>query len=80
MFFLDLLIPRALVILDPRGLIGRIHVGDHLTLLQWFQRKRFLSFPIISLWELYVAMATIVPIQSALMQPLPLPDDDLHEI
>ena len=45
----------------PRGLIGRIYVGDHQTLLHteymssasWFQRRRFfLVFPVISLWEL----------------------------
>ena len=30
--------------------------------------------PIISQWELYVAMTTIIPIQSA-QKPFPLPDD-----
>ena len=39
-------------------------------------------FPIISLYELYVAMTTRVPIQLApkVMQPFTLPGDDLHEI
>ena len=26
--------PRGVANLDPRGMIGRIYVGDHLTLLQ----------------------------------------------
>ena len=57
--------------LDPRDLIGRIYVGDHQTLLD----TKYIScgphgfrndFPIISLWELYVAMATRVPTQISL--------------
>ena len=36
----------------------------------------FIVFPpIIDLWDIYVAMATRVPIQ-----PFPQPDDALHEI
>ena len=44
--------------------------------------KIFKVFPNISIWELYVAMATRVQIQSAknLMQPFPKPDDALNEI
>ena len=48
--------------LDPRGLIGRMYVGDHLTLLHTkyvscgphgFREEDFFKvFPIISLWEL----------------------------
>ena len=41
---------RGVANLDPRGMIGRIYVGDHLMLLN----TKYLSFvfPIISLWEL----------------------------
>ena len=44
--------------------------------------KIFNFFPIIRIWELYVAMATRVQIQSEkkLMQPFPKPDDTLNEI
>ena len=44
--------------------------------------KIFKFFPIIRIWELYVAMATRVQIQSEkkLMQPFPKPDDTLNEI
>ena len=47
--------------LDPKDLIGRIYVGDHYTLLHTkyissephgFGEEDFLSFPIVSLWEL----------------------------
>ena len=63
--------PRSVASLDPRGMVGRIYVVDHLTLLH----TKYLSsgphgfreedFPIISLWELYVAMEARIPIQSA---------------
>ena len=46
------------------------------------ETKIFKVFPIISLWELYVAMAARVPIQSA-QKPyaaFPLPDEALDEI
>ena len=45
--------PRGMAILDPRGLIGRIYVGDHKTLLHTkyissgphgFREEDFLSF------------------------------------
>ena len=45
--------PRGVASLDPRGLIGRISVVDHYTLLHtkiynlwasWFQRRRFYRF------------------------------------
>ena len=71
---LKLLIP-AMANLDHRGLIGRINVGDHYTLLHTkykscvpdgFREEDFFKvFPVISLWELYVSMAIRVPIQSA---------------
>ena len=52
--------PRGVASWDPRGLIGRIYVRDHLTLLHTKYisseprgfREDFLSFPIICLWEL----------------------------
>ena len=54
--------PQGVASLDPRGLIGRIYVVHHHTLLltiyissgsHGFREKDFLSFfPIISLWEL----------------------------
>ena len=53
--------PRGVVNLDPRGMVGRIYVGDHLTLLRTkylssepydFREDFFLVFPILSLWEL----------------------------
>ena len=45
-------------------------------------KRVFKVFPTINLWELYVDMATRVPIQSAKnpTQPFPLPDDALYEI
>ena len=53
--------PWGVANLEPRGLIGRIYVEDHYTLLHsqyiscephGFREEDFLSFPIISLWEL----------------------------
>ena len=53
--------PRGVANLDPRGMIGRIYVEYHLTLLHTkytsFRpcgfRRRFLNvFPIISLWQI----------------------------
>ena len=56
--------------LELRDLIGRIYVGDNKTLLHTkyiscgphgFREKIFLKvFPIISLWKLYVVIATRV--------------------
>ena len=43
--------PLGVANLDPRGMIGRIYVGDHLMLLH---------FPILSLLELYMGMAAIL--------------------
>ena len=76
---------------DLRGLIGRIYVRNQSTLdiakavdlIVSESEENFKVFPIISLWELYVAMTTRVPIQSAqnqtyLMQTFPPPDDALH--
>ena len=46
---------------DPRGMVGRIYVGDHLTLLHTkylssrpygFIEEDFEVFPIIILWEI----------------------------
>ena len=42
--------PRSVANLDPRGMVGRIYVGDHLTLLHTkcgphsFKEEDFLSF------------------------------------
>ena len=46
------------------------------------EKKISKVFHIVSLGELYVAMATRVPIQSALnlKQPFPQPDKALHDI
>ena len=54
--------PRGVASLDPRGMVGRIYVGDHFTLLHTkylsyglygFREVFFkLFFSIISLWEL----------------------------
>ena len=53
--------PRGVGSLDPRDLLGRIYVGDHINIATYktykpwasrFHRRRYLSFPIISLWEL----------------------------
>ena len=61
--------PWGINSLDPRGLIGRVYVGDHWTLLltkyiscgpNGFIRRFFMFFPIISLWELYMGMAAIL--------------------
>ena len=56
--------PWGVASLDPRGLIGRIYVGDHYTLLHSkyiscgphsFREEDF--FPIKSLWELMTPRA-----------------------
>ena len=53
--------PQGMTNLDPRGMVGRIYVGDHYTLQHTkymncgphgFREEDFLRFPIISLWEL----------------------------
>ena len=60
--------------MDPRGTVGRIYKEDHYTLLHTkYERSRtcgfgeedffFYVFPIVSLWELSVAMETRVPIR-----------------
>ena len=57
----ELMTPRVWPVWTPRGLIARIFVVDHYTLLHTkyissgphgFRQEDFLSFPIISLWEL----------------------------
>ena len=62
--------PHGEASLDPRGLIGRIYVGDHKPLLYTFTKyiscgphgfRDHKSFPIISLWELFVASNPISP-------------------
>ena len=64
--------PRVGVCMDPRGTVGRIYKEDHYTLLHTkyemsgtcgFGEEDFLCFPILSLWELSVAMETRVPIR-----------------
>ena len=57
--------------LDPMGSIGRIYVGTtrHCYIPNIYAMGLMLLegsykfFPVISLWELYIAMATRVPIQ-----------------
>ena len=71
---METLVPRDGASLDPRGLIGSIYVEDHLALLHTkyiiyglhgFREEFFLHFSHYrSNRELYVAMATGVPIQS----------------
>ena len=60
----------AEVNLDPRGMVGRIYEENYKTILKlwalWFWRRRFFYvLPIVSLWELSVAMETKNLIQSA---------------
>ena len=61
--------PRGMASLDPRGLIGRIYIGEHQTLiytkyissgLHGFRQEDFLNFSIISLWELMIPGAWAV--------------------
>ena len=54
--------------MDPRGTVGRIYKEEHYTLLHTkYERSGtcgfFYVFPIVSLWELSVAMETRVPIR-----------------
>ena len=58
--------------MDPRGTVGRMCKEDHYTLLHTkyessgpcgFEDFFFLFFPIVSLWELSVAMETRVLIR-----------------
>ena len=59
--------------MDPRGTVGRIYKEDHYTLLHtkyersgtcgFGEEDLFFVFPIVSLWELSVAMETRVPIR-----------------
>ena len=53
--------PRGVANLDPRGMIGRIYVEYHLTLLHTkyivlglvvLEKKFFKCFPIMSLWQI----------------------------
>ena len=65
--------------MDPRGMVGRIYKEDHYTLLYKnikalglvvLEKKIFFCFfPIVSLWELSVAMETTV-----LIRPGPKPN------
>ena len=54
--------PRGGACMDPRGTVGRIYKEDHYTLLHT-KYERSGVFPIVSLWELSVAMETRVPIR-----------------
>ena len=67
----ELMIPWGVASLDSRGLISRIYVGDHQTLLytkyiscgpHGFREEFFFSFffTIISLWELMTPGASAV--------------------
>ena len=59
--------PWGMASLGPRGLIGRMYVGDHYTLLHakymssgshgFREEDFFYFFPIISLWELMTPWA-----------------------
>ena len=59
--------------MDPWGTVGRIYKEDHYTLLHtkyersgtcgFGEEDFFYIFPIVSLWELSVAMETRVPIR-----------------
>ena len=65
--------PRGGACMDPRDTVGRIYKEDHYTLLHTKMKglglvvseKKifFYVFPIVSLWELSVAMETRVPIR-----------------
>ena len=66
--------------MDPRGTVGRIYKEDHYTLLHtkyessgpcgfWEEDFFLYIFPIVSLWELSVAMETRV-----LIRPGPKPN------
>ena len=60
--------------MDPRGTVGMIYKEDHYTLLHTKYessgpRRFFYVFPIVSLWELSVAMETRV-----LIRPGPKPN------
>ena len=63
---MDAVDPRGVASFDTSRLIGRIYIGDHKTLLNTYNLSEdfFKVFPIISLWELYVATTTRVLIQS----------------
>ena len=59
--------------MDPRDTVGRIYKEDHYTLLHTKNERSgtcgfgeeilFYVFPIVSLWELSVAMETRVPVR-----------------
>ena len=65
--------PQGGACIDLRGTVGRIYKEDHYTMLHTkYERSGtcgfgvedfFYVFPIVSLWELSVAMETRVPIQ-----------------
>ena len=67
--------PRGVAKFDPRGMNGTIYVEDinsHCYIpnikavgLVVSEKKIFLVFPIVSLWDLSVAMETTILIQSA---------------
>ena len=62
--------------MDPRDIVGRIYKEDHYTLLYkqsmisssgpcgFGEEHFFMVFPIVSLWELSLAMETTILIQS----------------
>ena len=81
--------PRGGACMEPRGTVDRIYKDDHYTFLHtkyersgtcgFGEEDFFYVFPMVSLWELSVAMETRVPIQN-LMQPFPLLNDTLDKI
>ena len=72
--------PRGSAIFYTRGMVGRIYIEDHYTMLHtklqtmkalgrgFVEEDFFYVFPIVSLWELSVAMET-----SVLIPPGPKP-------
>ena len=66
---------------DPRAMIGTIYNGDYQTLIHpkyrssgpcGFKEEHFF-FPIVSLWELSVAMETTILIQSKTLNAISPP-------
>ena len=64
--------PQGVAKFDPRGMNGTIYVEDHCYIpnikavdLVVSEKKIFLVFPIVSLWDLSVAMETTILTQSA---------------
>ena len=83
--------PQCLANLDPRGMVGRIYVGDHLTLLhtkylssgpQGFRKEDFLSFSHHKYGSYMLPWKPEFQSDQPqnLMQPFPPSDNASHEI